>query len=47
MRKCPVCQETMKHETRSGVEIDTCEAHGMWLDRAELLQLTEVARFED
>lgn len=47
MRNCPVCQKPMKHETRSGVEIDVCEEHGMWLDQSELLSLTEAARYEE
>lgn len=47
MWKCPVCQEPMTHEQRSGVEVDLCEKHGIWLDQAELLHLTEAARYED
>lgn len=47
MRKCPVCQEPMSHETRDGVEVDVCEKHGIWLDQSELLRLTDAARYAD
>jgi len=34
---CPVCQKPMqKVRTPAGVEIDTCESHGVWLDSNEL-----------
>ncbi|MEL6345557.1 MAG: zf-TFIIB domain-containing protein [Myxococcota bacterium] len=47
MKQCPVCGEMMKTEKRGEVEVDVCEKHGMWLDRKELLLLTEQARYED
>ena len=42
--QCPVCGTDMRAETRGDVTIDVCAEHGVWLDRAELLLLTEQAR---
>lgn len=42
--KCPVCRKFMNRVnfgTRSGVIIDTCKEHGIWLDGGELRQLME------
>ena len=42
--KCPVCSQLMNRVnfgTRSGVIIDRCKAHGVWLDGGELLHLME------
>lgn len=42
--KCPVCRKFMNRVnfgTRSGVIVDTCKAHGIWLDGGELRQLME------
>ncbi len=36
----------MKTETRSGVTVDVCPAHGMWLDKKELFLITEHERHE-
>ena len=39
---CPVCAELMNRKnygTRSGVIVDTCKQHGVWLDGGELKQL--------
>lgn len=34
---CPVCQQPMqKQDVPQGVEIDYCDAHGVWLDAGEL-----------
>jgi Zn-finger nucleic acid-binding protein len=45
-RKCPSCGEPMLrrnfHES-SGVVVDVCAAHGIWLDRGELASLIEFA----
>ena len=43
-KKCPVCRELMNRKnfgTRSGVIIDTCKNHGIWLDGGELKKLME------
>jgi Zn-finger nucleic acid-binding protein len=43
-RKCPLCAERMSHINfagRSGVIIDRCWTHGVWLEGSELRRLTE------
>ncbi len=45
MRKCPICNEPMRQEERSGVTIDV-SPHGIFLDRTELFRLTEAERAE-
>jgi Zn-finger nucleic acid-binding protein len=45
-RRCPVCDEPMLRRNfreTSGVVVDVCSAHGVWLDRGELGALTEFA----
>ncbi|MEC7946947.1 MAG: zf-TFIIB domain-containing protein [Myxococcota bacterium] len=44
MPACPICSAEMTTETRSGVTIDVCPEHGIWLDRKELMLITEAAR---
>ncbi len=42
--KCPVCSELMNRVNfgvRSGVVVDRCKAHGVWLDGGELRHLFE------
>jgi Zn-finger nucleic acid-binding protein len=42
--KCPVCSQLMNranYGTRSGVIVDRCKEHGVWLDGGELRQLAE------
>jgi len=42
--KCPVCAKMMNRinfGARSGVVIDQCKEHGVWLDAGELRQLSE------
>ena len=42
--KCPVCTEFMKRTNfgaKSGVIIDCCQTHGVWLDGGELKRLLE------
>jgi Zn-finger nucleic acid-binding protein len=42
--KCPVCRKMMNRinfGSQSGVIIDTCKAHGTWLDGGELRQILE------
>ncbi len=43
-RKCPTCAERMSHINfggRSGVILDQCGTHGVWLDGGELRRLAE------
>ena len=40
--KCPVCRELMNRKSygsRSGVIVDICKPHGVWMDGGELRQL--------
>ncbi|MGR9115438.1 MAG: TFIIB-type zinc ribbon-containing protein [Gammaproteobacteria bacterium] len=42
--KCPVCQHFMSRVNfghRSGVIVDRCKAHGIWLDNGEITHLME------
>ncbi len=42
--KCPVCRQFMRRVNfghRSGVVIDQCQAHGIWLDNGEITHLME------
>jgi len=46
-RPCPSCSTLMNrslHGKRSGVVVDRCRDHGLWLDAGELRQLMEWAR---
>lgn len=46
-RPCPVCRTLMNrklHGKRSGVIVDSCRDHGIWLDAGELRQLLEWSR---
>lgn len=46
-RPCPSCGDLMNrslHGKRSGVVVDRCRSHGLWLDAGELRQLMEWAR---
>jgi Zn-finger nucleic acid-binding protein len=43
-KKCPVCDITMQrlnYRAVSGVIVDKCHKHGIWLDAGELMQLYE------
>ncbi len=43
-RRCPMCRETMGHVNfggRSGVILDRCGTHGIWLEGSQLRRLTE------
>jgi len=44
MLPCPVCKEIMILEHHGSVTIDVCAAHGIWLDQAELVRITEFDR---
>ena len=42
--RCPVCRSFMKRRVygyRSGVVVDSCQAHGVWLDGGEVAHLLE------
>jgi len=42
--KCPVCREFMRRTNfaqKSGVIVDSCRAHGLWLDSGEVTHLME------
>ncbi|MDD3818198.1 MAG: zf-TFIIB domain-containing protein [Thiovulaceae bacterium] len=46
-RRCPVCNQTMQRRNyarTSGVIMDVCFEHGIWLDAGEFKQLQEWAR---
>ena len=41
---CPICQKSMavvNYKKQSGIIIDICEEHGIWLDGGELRQIIE------
>lgn len=43
-KKCPMCTDRMNHVNfggRSGVIVDHCGKHGVWLENSELRRLTE------
>jgi Zn-finger nucleic acid-binding protein len=43
-RKCPMCEERMSHINfagHSGVILDRCGVHGLWIEGGELRRLTE------
>lgn len=44
MIKCPICGADMKHNHIHGIEVDECPEHGIWLDKSELLSITEGER---
>lgn len=46
MPACPVCATDMTQETRAGVPVDVCPTHGIWLDKKELMLITEAERHE-
>ena len=35
-RPCPICGKHMEVDEMSGINIDYCGEHGVWLDRGEL-----------
>jgi Zn-finger nucleic acid-binding protein len=42
--KCPICRATMARTNfarRSGIFVDSCRKHGVWLDQGELRQLVD------
>ena len=47
MADCPVCTDPMTQKDRDGITIDVCDNHGVWLDKSELLSITETERHRD
>jgi Zn-finger nucleic acid-binding protein len=45
-RRCPVSGATLQRDTIHGVEVDSSPA-GLWLDKGELLLITEAQRHAD
>lgn len=46
-RKCPQCHEMMSRRNfahRSGVIVDVCRPHGVWLDKGELRAIVDFVR---
>lgn len=43
---CPVCGDAMHTETLHNVTIDVCPKHGVWLDKKELLLVSEAVRYK-
>ena len=46
-RECPICKEPMQVEFETGVHVDVCPEHGIWLDRGELPSILSVIRSGD
>ena len=38
-RHCPVCQKAMKQHVVWQTEVESCEDHGLWLDKGELSRI--------
>ena len=43
-RPCPICGQAMTAQSASGIAIDVCPRHGIWLDRGELKALLQRPR---
>jgi Zn-finger nucleic acid-binding protein len=43
---CPVCSDALAQELIHGVTVDVCPTHGLWLDRGELMLITEGERHD-
>ena len=46
MIHCPVCSDPLSQTVIHNVTVDVCSKHGMWLDRGEMLHITEGERHE-
>ncbi len=44
MINCPICNGTLSRSKIHDIEVDICAAHGIWLDRSELLSISERER---
>jgi Zn-finger nucleic acid-binding protein len=40
-RACPVCGDRMTVETNTGISVDVCSKHGIWLDKGELPRIID------
>ncbi len=43
LRTCPRCQQTMTKHGLYGIQIDRCEAHGLWFDSEEMARVLNEA----
>jgi len=43
-RACPICQNAMVTDSRFGMAIDVCPAHGTWLDHGEMEAMIAMTR---
>lgn len=46
MPNCPICSAPLQQEVIHNVTVDVCSKHGVWLDRGEMLLITEGERHE-
>jgi Zn-finger nucleic acid-binding protein len=46
MVRCPACSELLVDSVLDGVPVQSCAAHGTWLDHGELLDITDAERFK-
>ena len=40
-RPCPICSQRMKPQLHSGIAVDVCDQHGLWLDKGEVAAIIE------
>jgi Zn-finger nucleic acid-binding protein len=40
---CPECAAVLVRATRSGITLDVCKSHGVWIDRGELQRIASRA----
>ncbi len=43
---CPVCNKPLVQRQLDGENIQVCDEHGVWLDKGELMAITEEERFK-
>lgn len=43
---CPVCNKLLTERVLDGETIAVCDEHGVWLDKGELMAITEEERFK-
>jgi Zn-finger nucleic acid-binding protein len=46
MVACPLCSTSLEDSVFDGVPIQVCATHGTWLDKGELLAITEEERWK-
>jgi Zn-finger nucleic acid-binding protein len=47
VRTCPRCANQMTKHVFYGIQIDRCEAHGLWFDAEEMQRVLNEAGFKD